>query len=125
MRLPWKRKSASLPRIQGEGPGKRNMFYLRENLLWFPRDMSQPASALPKAALMDRSWRKARIAARLLIRRQAHPLTTRDRKIALQLAEDPGVTNRLIGQAVSSIQARKKYGPRTVGNFSISANASR
>jgi hypothetical protein len=68
---------------------------------------------------MDPYWRKARIAARLLLKREAgKPWSTRDRRLALRLADDPGVTNRLLDQAVHSLQARKKYGFGTLGWFS-------
>ncbi len=48
----------------------------------------------------DRAWRKSRLAARLLLRREARPLRTRDQQLARQLAHDPEVTNRLIQQAL-------------------------
>lgn len=67
--------------------------------------------------LMDPYWRKARIAARILLRRQQGTLSTRDRRLAALLADDPGVTNRLVDQAVSSITARKKYGIGLMGWF--------
>lgn len=57
---------------------------------------------------VDPWWRKARIAARLLLKRQQHlAWNTRDQRLAAQLADDPGVTNRLIDQAVSFLTARK------------------
>ena len=68
--------------------------------------------------LIDPWWRKARIAARLLLKREAHQLwTARDRRLASLLARDPGVTNRLIDQAVHSLTARRKYGPGIMGWF--------
>ena len=49
--------------------------------------------------LMDPYWRKARIAARLLIKREeGKPWSARDRRLAERLATDAGVTNRLLGQ---------------------------
>jgi hypothetical protein len=68
------------------------------------------ASLLPplKPFLMDPYWRKARIAARILLRREEGPISTRDRELAARLAEDPGVTNRLLGQAISFHQAQKR-----------------
>ncbi|HEY2952452.1 MAG TPA: hypothetical protein VGK40_07715 [Verrucomicrobiae bacterium] len=48
----------------------------------------------------DRAWRKSRMAARLLLRREAGPSTQRDGRLAQQLAQDPEVTNRLIQQAL-------------------------
>jgi hypothetical protein len=57
---------------------------------------------------IDPWWRKARIAARLLLKKQERKTwNSRDRRLAEQLAEDPGVTNRLIDQAVSFCTARK------------------
>jgi hypothetical protein len=68
--------------------------------------------------LMDPYWRKARIAARLLIKREeGKPWSPRDRRLAERLVEDKGVTNRLLDQAVSSRNARKKYGPGILGWF--------
>ena len=53
----------------------------------------------------NRCWRKARIAARLLLKRERQPWTARDRALAVQLHDDPGVTNRLIDQAVKYFRA--------------------
>ncbi len=50
----------------------------------------------------DIYWRKAKIAARILLKSQTRPLNERDRRLARQLAAEPGVTNRLLNQAVSS-----------------------
>lgn len=56
---------------------------------------------------IDPWWRKARIAARLLLKQQAQQLwSARDQRLATLLAEDPGVTNRLIDQAISFNKAR-------------------
>ena len=61
--------------------------------------------------LIDPWWRKARIAARLIHKREAgQPWSARDRRLARRLAEDPGVTNRLIDQAWWSIRARRRNG---------------
>jgi hypothetical protein len=57
---------------------------------------------------MDRSWRKARIAARILLRPATKPASARDRAWAKRLADDPAVTNRLLDQAVSSLRASRK-----------------
>lgn len=54
---------------------------------------------------LDPSWRKSRIAARILLREEAGALTKRDRRLAKQLANDPGVTNRLIDQALAWMRA--------------------
>ena len=52
--------------------------------------------------LMDPYWRKARIAARLLLKREdGKPWSPRDRRLAERFVEDPGVTNRLVQQAVN------------------------
>lgn len=56
----------------------------------------------------DPSWVKARIAARILLRRQSGCVSARDARLAHQLADDPGVTNRLIDQALASLCARQK-----------------
>lgn len=48
----------------------------------------------------DLAWRKSRVAACLLLRREARPLRSREQELARQLARDPEVTNRLIQQAL-------------------------
>ena len=59
---------------------------------------------------MDPYWRKARIAARLLLKREAgQPWSARDRRLAAQLAQDNGVTNRLVQQAMNWHQAPYSY----------------
>lgn len=55
---------------------------------------------------LDRSWRKSRIAARILLRESAGRLTARDRRLAPLLAADKGVTSRLIDQAIHGIRGR-------------------
>ena len=68
--------------------------------------------------LMDPYWRKARIAARLLIKREdGKPWSARDRRLAARLAKDSSVTNRLLDQAYCSHRARKKYGSGILGWF--------
>ena len=68
--------------------------------------------------LMDPYWRKARIAARLLLKREAgKPWSARDRRLAQRLADDRGVTNRLVDQAVHSFNARRNHGPGILGWF--------
>jgi hypothetical protein len=55
-------------------------------------------------------WRGARIAARLLRKRDAGKrLSSRDRRVAAELFEDEGVTNRLIDQAVACLKAPRKF----------------
>lgn len=63
---------------------------------------------------MDRCWRKSRLAARLLLKKERHPWNARDRALAARLADDPGVTNRLIDQAIAFLTARA-HGYRTLG----------
>ncbi len=57
---------------------------------------------------MDPWWRKARIAARLIYKKESgKPWSLRDQRVARLLAADPGVTNRLLDQAWWSIAAFK------------------
>ncbi len=61
------------------------------------------------------TWDKALSAAEILRRYQGgHPLSQRERKLALQLAEDPSVTNRLIHQAL------RYLGSNSTENVSVS-----
>jgi hypothetical protein len=70
--------------------------------------MQTPNGNRERVRRIDPWWRKARIAARLLLKKEAHlPWSARDRALAARLAADPGVTNRLIDQAVSFNTARK------------------
>jgi hypothetical protein len=72
-------------------------------------------------ALMDPYWRKARIGARLVLKKRAgQKWSERDRRLASRLVDDRGVTNRLLDQAVKSLQARRKYGPGILGWFAKS-----
>jgi hypothetical protein len=48
----------------------------------------------------DSAWRKSRLAARLLIRKEAGRMGPRDRALARRLSQDPEVSNRLIQQAL-------------------------
>ncbi len=57
--------------------------------------------------MRDVSWVKSRIAARILLRRHRGTVCAGDRRIARMLAQDEGVTDRLLGQALSSIFAEK------------------
>lgn len=52
----------------------------------------------------DRPWRKSRLAARILFRKEAGRMNDRDRRLAIILARDPEVTNRLIEQGIYSIR---------------------
>ena len=54
----------------------------------------------------DNCWVKSRIAARILIRGHYGRLVPRDRRLAARLARDPGLSDRLLGQALASICAR-------------------
>jgi hypothetical protein len=54
---------------------------------------------------INQCWRKSRIAARLLLKKEKQPWNARDRALAIQLAEDSGVTNRLIDQAIRYLMA--------------------
>lgn len=48
----------------------------------------------------DTAWRKSRLAARLLIRKESRPLRPREQALARQLSVDVEVSNRLIQQAL-------------------------
>ena len=78
------------------------------------RDLTGDGAAVIKEAVpktpptrLDRCWRKSRIAARILLREEQGRLTARDVRIGRTLAEDPGVTARLIDQAIYGIQGRQ------------------
>jgi hypothetical protein len=60
------------------------------------------------ALMRDPSWVKSRIAARILLRGIRGELNGRDRRLARRLANDRGVTDRLIDQALASICAEKR-----------------
>ena len=65
-----------------------------------------PAMPLKASELTDRCWRKSRIAARILVREDEGRLTARDVRIGRRLAQDPGVTPRLIDQALYAFSQR-------------------
>ena len=67
--------------------------------------MPERLDFLPKA---DKCWRKSRLAARLILRARAGTLTARDRRVDTHLKRDNYVTNRLIDQALASLQARRE-----------------
>lgn len=54
----------------------------------------------PPREKADRSWRKSRIAARLLIRKESRALRPGEQILARRLSADPEVSNRLIEQAL-------------------------
>ncbi len=54
----------------------------------------------------DPSWRKSRLAARILLREEAGKLTQRDVVIGRRLANDPEVIPRLMQQAFNVFQRR-------------------
>lgn len=55
----------------------------------------------------DLYWRKARIAARIILRARVGCLTPRDRRVGAWLKRDSGVTDRLIHQAMNFLTAPK------------------
>jgi hypothetical protein len=55
----------------------------------------------------DTCWRKSRIAARILLREQSGKLTRRDVVLGRKLAQDKGVTPRLIQQAIYGFKGFK------------------
>lgn len=58
----------------------------------------------------DPYWRGARIAARIVLKKESgRPLSARDRRIARELLEEEGVSNRLIDQAVACLKAPLKF----------------
>ena len=61
--------------------------------------------------MRDACWVKSRIAARILLRAQRGGLQARDLRRAAQLAKDPGVTDRLIDQALACLCGQKGLGP--------------
>ena len=83
----------------------------RRGMLHMKNGMTARDTDIKLDFLMDPWWRKARIAARLLLKREKNqPWTKRDRRLARQLAQDPGVTNRLIDQAIHQLDARQRNG---------------
>jgi len=49
---------------------------------------------------LDSAWRKSRLAARLLIRKEAGRMSPRDQALARRLSQDPEVSDRLIQQGL-------------------------
>ena len=58
-----------------------------------------------EAKQIARAWRKSRIAARILLREERGQLTPRDIRVGRVLGHDPGVTPRLIQQALHGIES--------------------
>ena len=58
----------------------------------------------------DPCWVKARIAARILLRQRTGRVSPRDARLAHKLANDPGVTDRLIDQALACLCAERRIG---------------
>lgn len=54
----------------------------------------------PAEGKADTAWRKSRLAARLLIRKESRPLRPREQALARRLSQDSEVTDRLIQQAL-------------------------
>ena len=70
------------------------------------RDSATGYSASVVEPKINVCWRKSRIAARLILKKERQqPWNARERALATQLATDPGVTNRLIDQAVKYLKA--------------------
>jgi hypothetical protein len=57
----------------------------------------------------DIEWRKSRLAARLLIANSKRPLSPRRQALAGLLAQDKGVSNRLINQALAGFYAQRPH----------------
>jgi hypothetical protein len=56
-------------------------------------------------ARIDPYWQRSRIAARIILKSRKKPLHEREKKLAAWLAEQKGVSNRLIQQGVYSVPA--------------------
>lgn len=57
----------------------------------------------------DIEWRKSRLAARLLIQKSRRGLSPKRQGLAVKLAQDYAVTNRLINQALAGFYARRPH----------------
>jgi hypothetical protein len=83
---------------------------------------------MTKREKLDPSWHKARVAARIWLKaKQGRPLSARDKRLALLLANDRAVENRLIDQGVAYWVApwmRDKDGKRVrrLCNVVVAAN---
>ena len=56
----------------------------------------------------DACWRKNRLAARIILRRKNGKLSQRDIQVARHLQSDRALSDRLIDQALNSLQARRQ-----------------
>jgi hypothetical protein len=56
----------------------------------------------------DPCWRKNRLAARILLRRNNGRLRDRDIRVARCLQHDSAISNRLIDQALNSLQVKNQ-----------------
>jgi hypothetical protein len=54
----------------------------------------------PVEKRVDTAWRKSRLAARLLLRKESRPLRPREQALARRLSQDSEVSNQLIQQAL-------------------------
>jgi len=57
----------------------------------------------------DIEWRKSRLAARLLVQKSKRKLSPRRQALAVQLACDTAVSNRLICQALRGLYVRHPH----------------
>lgn len=79
--------------------------------IWRWRGKRQDGSFPAVKPKLDPDWHKARVAARILLKARKRPLNARDRRLARRFAEDTGVTNRLIEQALAYWSAPYRTGP--------------
>lgn len=70
-----------------------------------------PAKQAGISGRLDPDWRKSRIAARIILRKRAGHLYSRDIRLAKKFHDDPGVTDRLIDQALASFSAPRRNRP--------------
>ena len=65
---------------------------------------------------LDTAWRKSRLAARLLIRKEAGRMSPRDKALARRLSQDPEVSDRLIQQGLYYLWQIYIEDPRALGS---------
>lgn len=56
----------------------------------------------------DPCWRKNRLVARILLRRKSGQLRDRDIRVARSLQHDSAISNRLVDQALNSLQVKNR-----------------